>query len=422
MFDAFFNEHYGKRNPKARLFHELLESTSRVVNLVEYKDAQHSDRVALNCLRLARRIGVSDQTTLAQVYFAGLLHDIGEIGVPDNLIYKKGKLSEEEFQTLTTHTAIGQQIASQVPVLATAARLILWHHERWDGTGYPEGLTMDETPMLAQVVSLCDAFDNIRRGGLFSKPDDWDKELIRFAGIQFNPSLVRPLIEMTEEGLADDIECSPEEEEVLNAMELQEDVIAQLREDYISIIINFLLTLLEAKHKESALHSKRVARLCRRMGAQMKLSEQELQTLVIAGNLHDIGKVGIPNSILDKPGMLDDTEYSAIQKHPQYAATILEPLSGFGEVRAAVLHHHERWNGCGYPDGLGGEDIPLLARVLHLCDLADALTHLRSVPKHFGTEQVRYVIEDGFSSYFDPDLSQFFDGDDLEPEEREDDA
>jgi len=422
MFNEFFSEQYGRRNPNARLFHELLEATSRVVNLVEQKDAQHSDRVALNCLRLARRVGISDQITLAQVYFAGLLHDIGEIGVPDSLIYKKGKLSEEEFQVLTTHTAVGQQIASQIPVLANAARLILWHHERWDGTGYPEGLTMDETPMLAQIVSLCDAFDNIRRGGLFSKPEDWDSELMRYAGIQFNPSLVRPLIELTEEGLADDTECSPEDEEVLNAMELQEDVIAQLREDYVSIIVNFLLALLEAKHKESALHSKRVARLCQRVGEQMNLSEQELQTLVIAGNLHDIGKVGIPNSILDKPGMLNDMEYKVIQKHPQYAATILEPLSGFSEVVAAVLHHHERWNGCGYPNGLKGDDIPLLARVLHLCDLADALTHLRSVPKHFAAEQVRYVIEDGFGSYFDPDISRFFEEDALEVEKLEDDA
>ena len=417
MFETFFNECYSKRNPNARLFHELLESTSRVVNLVEYKDTHHSDRVALNCLRLARRVGISDQYTLAQVYFAGLLHDIGEIGIPDNLIYKKGKLSEEEFQTLTTHTAIGQQIASQVPVLSQAAQLILWHHERWDGTGYPEGLTMDETPMLAQVVSLCDAFDNIRRGGLFSKPEDWDKELVRFAGIQFNPSLVRPLIDLTKEGLADDTERSPEDDEVLNAMERQRDVIEQLRENYVGIIVNFLLTLLEAKHKDSALHSKRVARLCHRMGQQMKLSEQELQALVIAGNLHDIGKVGIPNSILDKPGLLDDQEYREVQKHPQYAATILKPLSGFEEVNEAVLYHHERWDGCGYPEGLKGEDIPLLARILHLCDLADALIHLKPVPEHRATDKVRYVIEDGFGSYFDPDLSRFFEADASEPED-----
>ncbi|OGK11395.1 MAG: hypothetical protein A2Y63_01565, partial [Candidatus Riflebacteria bacterium RBG_13_59_9] len=342
MFGAFFEEHYARRKLTRHLFHELLETISRAVNMIEYKDTNHSARVALNSLRLAREVGIDDQQVLAQVYFAGLLHDVGEVGVPDNLIYKKGKLSEEEFQLLTTHTAIGQQIVSQVPVLETAANLVLWHHERWDGTGYPEGLTMTEAPMLAQIVSLCDAFDNIRRGGLFSIPENWENELHRFASIQFNPLLVPPLIELTQAGRMDDIAPAPEDDAVILALESEESVMVRLREDYVGTIVNFLLTLLEAKHMDSAVHSKRVARLCEKVGERMNLSELELQTLVIAGNLHDIGKVGIPNSILDKPGLLDDWEYRVVQKHPEQAATILKPLRGFGDVAETVRYHHER--------------------------------------------------------------------------------
>jgi len=420
MFESFFHENYEKAHADKSLLHDLLETISRAVNMIEYKDAHHSDRVALNSLRLARELGIGDEHDLAQLYIAGLLHDVGEVGIPDNLLYQKGKLSEEEFQLLTTHTTVGQQIVSQVPLLQTAADLILWHHERWDGTGYPDGLTVEETPVLAQVLSLCDAFDNICRGGLFSTPENWEQELIRFSAIQFNPLLVPPLIRLTKSGRTDDIQRSPEDDAVILALEKEERLMGVLRRDYVASIINFLLTLLEAKHKESAIHSKRVARLCGKIGERMGLSELDLETVVIAGNLHDIGKVGIPNSILDKPGMLDDWEYQIVQKHPRHAAAILEPLQGFGKVAETVRYHHERWDGSGYPEGLAGEEIPPLARILHLCDLADALTHLRQVPARMDAGPLRFVIEDGYGSYFDPDLSLFFAAETAEAEELED--
>jgi putative nucleotidyltransferase with HDIG domain len=418
MYEAFYAENYERLHPNARLFHDLLEAISRITNLIEFKDAHHSERVALNSMRLAREVGVSEKSALAQVYFAGLLHDVGEVGIPDVMLHKKGKLSEDEFQLLTTHTAIGQQIASQVAILDIASNLILWHHERWDGTGYPEGLTADETPMLAQIVTVCDAFDNIRRGGLFSQPEDWEAELIRNAGIQFNPSLVAPLIKLTQQGHTDDIERSTEDEEVIEAIERNDEVIEPLRKGYIGIIMNFMLTLMEAKHKESAVHSRRVARLCEMMAERMNLSPLEKETLTIAGHLHDIGKMGIPNSIIEKHGMLDDWEYSLVQQHPVHAASILEPLIGFEDVRKTIMYHHERWDGSGYPEGLSGKEIPLLSRVLHLCDLADALSHVRILPRR-ETGKTHYVIEDGYGSYFDPELSQYFDGvkDELEMKE-----
>lgn len=409
MYEAFYTENYERLHPNARLFHDLLEAISRITNLIEFKDAHHSERVALNAMRLAREVGVSDKSALAQVYFAGLLHDVGEVGIPDVMLHKKGKLSEDEFQLLTTHTAIGQQIASQVAILDIASNLILWHHERWDGSGYPEGLTADETPILAQIVTACDAFDNIRRGGLFSHPEDWEAELVKNAGIQFNPILVAPLIKLTQHGHTDDIERSAEDEEVIEAIERNEDVIEPLRKGYIGIIMNFMLTLMEAKHKESAVHSRRVARLCEMMAERMNLSQLEKETLTIAGHLHDIGKMGIPNSIIEKHGMLDDWEYGLVQQHPAHAASILEPLVGFEEVRTTIMYHHERWDGSGYPEGLSGKDIPLLSRVLHLCDLADALSHVRILPRR-EKGKTRYVIEDGYGSYFDPELSQYFDG------------
>lgn len=375
MFDEFFAVNYLQQDTPAPLFRDLVAAISRVVNLVEYKDTNHSQRVAVMSLRLAGAAGVAEAHELTQVYFAGLLHDIGEVGVPDTLLYKKGRLSEKEYQLLTTHTAIGQQIVEQIPLLKEAGSIILWHHERWDGSGYPEGLIAEEAPLLAQVVSLCDALDSIRQGGLFSSPAEWREELQSFSGIQFNPYLVPHAIAAVEGGHLEDLSLTDEEDALITGVEREERVYSQLKENYIPMLVNFLTTLMEAKHKESAAHSRRVARLARKLGERMGLSLLELETLEIAGYLHDAGKMGIPNSILGKTDPLDEWEMEIVRKHPGYSASIVSPLSGFAEVAKTVRHHHEQYDGGGYPDGLAGEEIPLLSRILLLADTADALAY-----------------------------------------------
>ncbi|OPX21375.1 MAG: hypothetical protein B1H03_06715 [Planctomycetales bacterium 4484_113] len=403
MFEEFFRVNYEERDEPAALFGELVAAISRVVNLVEYKDTNHSQRVAVMSLRLARAAGVDSADDLTQVYSAGLLHDIGEVGIPDTLLYKKGRLSEKEYQLLSTHTRIGQQIVEQVPLLKDAASIILWHHERWDGRGYPEGLVAEETPLLAQVVSLCDALDSIRRGGLFSSPSEWRKELESFAGIQFNPYLVPHAVAAVEQGHFGDLELTEEERGLITAVDKEEEVYDQFKENYIPMLVNFLTTLMEAKHKESAAHSRRVGRLARKLGERMGLSALELDTLEIAGYLHDSGKMGIPNSILGKREPLDEWEVEIAKKHPEYSASIISPLSGFGTVAEAVLHHHENYDGTGYPDGLAGEEIPLLSRILMLADTADALAHVLKVfPKTAGGEGKLIAVSDEQSGYFDP--------------------
>lgn len=405
MFETFFEANY-KEASGAQLFHELISAISKVVDMAEYKDTHHAERVAVMSLRLARHYGLSDTFQLAQVYFAGLLHDVGEIGIPDSLLNRKSKLNPDEFQLLTTHTKIGRQIVEQVPVLSDASEIVFWHHERWDGTGYPEGLTADETPITAQIVSLMDALDNIRTHGLFTPPSEWREELRRFSGIQFNPHLVGPAIYLCENRFLDNIELNEDEIAILRVLDQDERVSVQLKQNYVTTIINFFATLLEAKHRDSASHAKRVSRLARKIGERIGLSKLELETLEIAGYLHDIGKMGIPNSILEKPGPLTQEEFEMVKKHPIYSAEILSPLSGFADVALAVKHHHERWDGTGYMGGLKGEEIPLLSRILLLADVADFLAHLPEITRSRET-RIGRAISDTYGGVFDPELSRY---------------
>ncbi|MBN1545642.1 MAG: response regulator [Syntrophaceae bacterium] len=124
-------------------------------------------------------------------------------------------------------------------------------------------------------------------------------------------------------------------------------------------------------------HSYRVMNLSLQIAAAMGCDEAEMESLKIAAILHDVGKIAIPDSVLMKPGRLTDEEYTIIKNHPSIGETILQSIVIFENERNIILHHHERWDGRGYPDGLAGEDIPFLARILCVVDSYDAMTNTR---------------------------------------------
>jgi len=140
-----------------------------------------------------------------------------------------------------------------------------------------------------------------------------------------------------------------------------------------SVVLS-LARSVEAKHSLAEGHSERLAEYAVRLGESLDLEEQELQDLQIACLLHDIGKVGIPDSILLKPGPLDAEEMEIVRQHPVIGENICAPLKSLRRILPVIRHHHELMDGSGYPDGLCGEQISLQTRVLQIADIYDALT------------------------------------------------
>lgn len=140
----------------------------------------------------------------------------------------------------------------------------------------------------------------------------------------------------------------------------------------------------------------------------MGLSEKDLKTLKIGGLFHDIGKIGIPDSILLKEGKLDDNEYSEIKNHPSIGKHILSNASIFADIIPIVYHHHEKYNGTGYPEQLAGEQIPFLARIAAVADTFDAMTSKRSYRNAIPIEYVRAEIEKCSGTQFDPEIAKVF--------------
>ncbi|PYT48893.1 MAG: phosphohydrolase [Acidobacteria bacterium] len=164
--------------------------------------------------------------------------------------------------------------------------------------------------------------------------------------------------------------------------------------------------LLDLKDLNTGVHSTRLAEWGMRVGQELGLEEPELQNLEVAALLHDIGKVGIPDSILKKPGRLDEDEYALMKKHPEYGWAVLRMLPGFERAALHILHHHENFDGKGYPAGLKEQEIPLVSRIVSVTDAFDAMA-IRRLILASGT-QFDPVVVQCFLSFAQAEMATVF--------------
>jgi HD-GYP domain-containing protein (c-di-GMP phosphodiesterase class II) len=166
--------------------------------------------------------------------------------------------------------------------------------------------------------------------------------------------------------------------------------------------LSSLVDVVELRDPYTAGHSHRVASLARTIAERLGMTAEEADLVEVAGRVHDLGKVAVDPAILLKFGPLDASEWQEMRRHPGDGAGVIARFAGFDQVAEYVRHHHERWDGGGYPSGLVGDDIPLGARVLSVADAFDALTSARSYRPARGEESALRVLEEGAGSQWDP--------------------
>jgi len=166
--------------------------------------------------------------------------------------------------------------------------------------------------------------------------------------------------------------------------------------------------LLDLKDLNTGVHSTRLAEWGMRVGQELGLEEAELQNLEVAALLHDIGKVGIPDAILRKPGRLDPEEYALMKRHPEYGWAVLRMLPGFERAALDILHHHESFNGKGYPAGLKDTEIPVVSRIVCVIDAFDAMVSSRPYRKGLPYEEAVRRLTEASGTQFDPVVVRTF--------------
>lgn len=176
-----------------------------------------------------------------------------------------------------------------------------------------------------------------------------------------------------------------------------------------------LSSSLDAKDRYTRGHSERVALLAGEIARAAELPPETIERYELAGTLHDIGKIGVPDRVLCKPGKLTDDEYGLIKRHPRIGYEILKPIPAVRDILPGVLHHHERWDGFGYPDKIAGETIHPMARALAIADTFDAMSSNRAYRSARTRDEVLTEIDKCAGAQFDPDLARLFLSIDLSP-------
>ncbi|WP_295154844.1 HD-GYP domain-containing protein [uncultured Ruminococcus sp.] len=202
----------------------------------------------------------------------------------------------------------------------------------------------------------------------------------------------------------------------LQLVRLQRDLYAEVKKkhaDYESLSLHLIQALAEtidAKDKYTNGHSERVASYSREIARRCGFDQKHQEEIYIMGLLHDVGKIGVPDRVINKRGRLNDDEYEIIKIHPGKGASILEKIVEMPRLKIGARWHHERYDGTGYPDGLAGEDIPVEARIIAVADAYDAMTSSRSYRSVMEQEKVRNELEKAKGTQLDPTFAQIMIG------------
>ena len=504
--DDFLNKPINREELRSRIrslikIHNLRKELDSSENIIltltaalENKDPRsfgHVQRVAVLTGKLCDKLGMSldEKETIVK---GAMLHDVGMIGVPDSLLTKP-VLNADELARVAEHARMGASMLEPLTTFRDFVPIVRWHHERLDGSGYPDHLRGDAVPLEAQIVGIANRFDELlhERDGvtegeamdrLRSEADrgGFDRDLVTLFAAAMSEEVPRPVVtrhmrervqpkarvlcvddnrlnrEMITATLTDagfhvalsengrhamqvieqeaiDVVLldlmMPEQDgnetlrllradpryEFLPVIVLTSNRNASLRQqsivagadDFINYPLNRLELItriqsllrikayhadleqtqniicalaltLEAKDRYTVGHSQRVGDLARAFSLHLGGGETDAERARIAGLLHDIGKIAVPESLLNKQGPLTREEFMRVIDHPVIGEEMVRPLMTLSSVLQMIRHHHERYDGRGYPDGLRGEGIPYEVRLLSIVDAYDALTSHRA--------------------------------------------
>jgi len=287
----------------------------------------------------------------------------------------------------------GAEIAHLLGFEAPTAEAIRALDEHWDGHGRPRGLRADAIPLLSRIMCLAQSVEVFHAVG--GRPAAYAMARRR-RGRWFDPQLVDVLGELLDDATSWRVlDASPAELEREVARHEPRDLVRVASAAEVDRVVAAFARIVDAKSHYTYQHSERVAVLCVRLGHALGMRSADLAGLRRAALLHDLGKLALPNRILDRPGPLTDDEFALVREHPRHSERILARVPVLSSLGAIAGAHHERLDGSGYPDGLTGEQLDLPARILATADVYEALTAERPYrPALSASEALRVIGEE----------------------------
>lgn len=352
---------------------QLVYTLSDALDLVGVNDRYHGKRVAVMAATIGEELGW-DRLVLEKVFFGGLLHDSG---VSSTRVHKQ-LVSELDWSGANTHCELGEALLSEFTPLKHLAPLVRYHHTHWDELieiGLP-----GEIARLSNLIYLVDRVD-----ALASKHYGLDLLLMRnqirgtigrHRASNFAPELVEAFLEVSfKESFW--LRLEPNHVKGSTLVWLPRPSMLELESSDVRHLAKIFASIVDAKSPFTAQHSIGVAQLSRWLAQSAQLPQNKCDQLEIAGMLHDLGKLVVPDEILEKPGELDLPEMAIIRQHSFETYQILKQIPGFEEIAGWAAYHHEALNGRGYPFHLGEDELDFESRIVAASDVFQALAQQR---------------------------------------------
>ncbi|MBU3184942.1 HD domain-containing protein [Clostridium estertheticum] len=362
----------------------LLLSLSEVADLANPLVAQHQHRTAFIALELSKTANLGSEIT-ENIFTAALLHDIGAVSVEEKIAIHNFKEIDENI-----HTIRGELLLEQIPWLRKISKIVRNHHRNWND--WDDDI---ENPVIfsSQIILLSDYVERLinRNKYILHQVNDIVTTIKKLSGTVIHKNIVTYFLDLSkrEEFWLDLTSPNLYSLLLING----QFKTMQIELEDISLISNLYRDLIDFKSRFTATHTSGVSECAVKLSKLFGLAELDVKSMRIAGNFHDIGKLIIPNSILEKPGKLTVDEFAIIRCHTYHTFRTLNSIGGLQRIAEWAAYHHEKLDGSGYPFHLTSEEIGTGSRIMAVADIFTAISEDRPYRKGMDKNEIYAVIK-----------------------------
>jgi len=378
-----------RRQPTVNLGNLLL-SLSDAMDLASPKLAQHQQRTAFVAWQIGKIAGLED-LAIEELFIAALLHDIGALSVEEKVALRQATIEESEVEDVEGHCIRGETLLEKVSWLEPAAKIVRFHHRDWTQWDQPID---DPTVLRSQILLLADYLERlvIRDRYILHQEEELVSRVKSMSGNSFHPDVVDCFINAAdrEEFWLDLV--NPR----LYSLLLHQGPYKRLHVDLLGMtsLTELFRNIIDFRSRFTATHSAGVAACCVVLSKIFGLTETEVQLMEIAGNLHDLGKLAIQNSILEKRGKLTKEEFYIIKSHTYFTYSVLNTIGGLEQISEWSAFHHEKLDGSGYPFHCTASALDTGARILAIADLFVAIAEDRPYRKGMSQKEITRILKE----------------------------
>jgi putative nucleotidyltransferase with HDIG domain len=371
--------------------HEAIYSLSDALDLVGVTHIHHGKRVAYIAAECGKKLGWTGQR-LDDLFQAAILHDCG---VSKTIIHSR--LAQLEWEYESEHCKVGASLLNQCPVISKLSDVVGLHHTHWSDLKDLD--FSDEIKLNANCIYLADRVDILALATLNDNSNillgaqGICQQVIDKRGYWFHPELVDAFLAIADSE-AFWFRLEGEQVSGYAATWVGQERDREITFSDLRSLVHVFSVIVDAKSPYTRQHSDAVARLARYLGETMGLPQRSCELLELAGLLHDLGKLRIPDAFLDKPGKLTSQEYAIVRRHSFDTFNVLKNITGLEEVAQWAAQHHERVDGSGYPYHLAKPDLSLEARIIAVADVFQALEQHRPYRSPLPEDEILAILRE----------------------------